>query len=624
MVQVEAAAPPLRRGRAAPSLLRFAGWMLQVDPARGALVLALRIVQGASPAATVWLSARVFAEGQAVWAGRAAAAAMLGWLGAWGAVGLLEVALWPLFELASNAVIHDMEDAATARLQAKAGVLRLEAYERPDFHDILRRAREACDPGMMLNLVWNTTDLPQNAVTLLAVGGLVGHWSPTLLPAVVVAALPQPISEIVQARARHFRGRKQTADERLRGYYGTLLSNPGAAKEVRTFDLQAWCLARWRGLFWKVADEIHRQERAQTLARAGLNTVALLGYAAGLAVAARGLAAGDLPAARFAALLLALRSVQGAAEGIAMSLLGWGGELLLKVGDLFAYLDLGPKEPAGGARPDPSGDIVLEGVGFTYPGKATPALQGVSCVLRSGERVALVGENGSGKTTLVKLLCGLYRPTEGRVLYGGRDMAELHPQALRDLQAAVFQDHVRYAFTLGENIGLGRAEQVADRETVRRAAELGGADAVAASLPQGYATPLTREFEGGTDLSGGQWQRIAVSRGFMRQAPLVVLDEPTASLDPRAEAEVFRSFAQLAGGGGQAAGPNRDATAGGDAGSGPVTAVLVSHRLGSARLCDRVLVLEGGRLVEQGRHDELVAAGGPYARLWAVQSQWYR
>ena len=240
---------------------------------------------------------------------------------------------------------------------------------------------------------------------------------------------------------------------------------------------------------------------------------------------------------------------------------------------------------------------------FRYPQRTEPALRDVTRTVRAGERVALVGANGAGTTTLVKVLTGLYRPTAGRVLYDGRDLAALDPAAVRDLQAAVFQDHVHYAYTLDENVGYGRSERLDDPGAIAAAAAQGGADAVAQALPQGYATLLTREFSGGTELSGGQWQRVAVSRGFMRDALLIVLDEPTAALDPQAEADVFRRFAAMAGG---------------------RTAMLVSHRLGSARLCDRVLVQREGRLAEQGTHDELVAAGGEYARMWALQSQWYR
>lgn len=174
---------------------------------------------------------------------------------------------------------------------------------------------------------------------------------------------------------------------------------------------------------------------------------------------------------------------------------------------------------------------------------------------------------------------------------------------LRDRSAAVFQDFTRYAFPLRDNVGLGRADRLGDMEAIRRASALGGADEVAAALPDGYETVLTRQFTGGTDLSGGQWQRVAISRAFMRDAPFVVLDEPTAALDPKAEADVFERFAAMA---------------------GSRTAILVSHRLGMARLCDRVMVLQGGQLIELGTHDELLAAGGEYARLWALQSQWYQ
>jgi ATP-binding cassette subfamily B protein len=246
--------------------------------------------------------------------------------------------------------------------------------------------------------------------------------------------------------------------------------------------------------------------------------------------------------------------------------------------------------------------IRCEDVWFTYPGSDRPALAGISCEIAAGQKVALVGENGAGKTTLAKLLLGLYRPDTGRITFDGCDVQQIDPWSLRRAMSAVSQQFVRYQLTLGENVGLGRPDRVEDRASLEEAGERAGIGDLVRALPAGYETLLGPDV-GGVDLSGGQWQRVAIARAFFRDAAVLVLDEPTAALDPLAELAVFERFAELAQG---------------------RTALLISHRLGMARLADRVLVLAHGRVVEQGTHEELLRAEGAYATLFRAQARWYR
>lgn len=359
----------------------------------------------------------------------------------------------------------------------------------------------------------------------------------------------------------------------------------------------------WEHLYWQVADPLYRQRRRHHATGGCLAAVSLSAFAGAVGWSAWAVLGGGLSAGQFAATLIALRQARTGVDHL-VNRMSFLAIQLLNIADLFIYLDLGPEDPPGGARfaTLKTDAIATRDLSFRYPQAEQHALSGVSLTIRPGERVALVGANGSGKTTLVKLLMGLFRPTAGELDYGDLPASCTNPDALWNRSTAVFQDYTRFAFTLGENIGFGRWERMQEPGEIERAARRGGADAVAGRLPDGYETPLGREFEGGTELSGGEWQRVAISRGFMRDADLVVLDEPTASLDPKAEADVFRRFLAMAGG---------------------RTTIVVSHRLGSARLCDRILVLREGRLVEEGSHDELVAGNGEYARMWALQAGWY-
>ena len=278
----------------------------------------------------------------------------------------------------------------------------------------------------------------------------------------------------------------------------------------------------------------------------------------------------------------------------------------LYLSNLYEFLEH-PVEHEDGdmeAGATPGDGLRFEHVSFAYPGAPRPAIDDVSLHLRPGEKVALVGENGAGKTTLIKLLGGLYTPTSGRILLDGTDLLEWSPAALRRRIGVIFQDFVRYQLLFGENIGAGDVEGFEDQERWEKAAAQGMADAVADELSEGYQTQLGRWFKGGTELSGGQWQKVALARAFMREgADILVLDEPTSAMDAEAEALIFQRFKEL----------TRDKMA-----------ILISHRFSTVRMADRIIVLDRGRVLESGSHEALVAEEGRYARLFALQAEGYR
>ena len=428
---------------------------------------------------------------------------------------------------------------------------------------------------------------------------VVGLWNPLLLIAIALVSVPPPLAQMLQGKTTFLLKREQTQRERLRAYLERILTER-AAKEVRVFNLGSTLLGWWGYLYWQVADRLFRQRRSQALVNALLAAFSLTGLAAGIGWA---VANGGLSPGQFAAMMVALQEVRTHVARVFFRS-GYLANYLLYIADLFTYLDLGPEEPKDGEPIDRVGErlIAVRSLSFRYPQAERPAIDDISFTIQPGERVALVDANGSGKTTLVKVLLGLFHPTEGKVLYGDIDLNQADRNVLWDQSTAVFQDYTRFAFSLGENIGLGRTERMGDQAAVEHAAHQGGAAPIAEQLPERYHTLLTKEFAGGTELSGGEWQRVAISRGFMRNAALIVLDEPTASLDPQTEADVFRRFLAM---------------------SGERTTIVVSHRLGSARLCDRILVLKEGHLLENGTHGELLSQGGEYARLWALQAQWY-
>jgi ATP-binding cassette, subfamily B, bacterial len=596
--------PPDRSLRRLPRLVGTAFALVwRASPRQLGLLTTLQVLAGAGVAAQLLVGAQVVAavlRAERLGLGLGSVVpSLLALLAVSALLGCANAARVELTRLLAEATARHAQD----RIIAVATDVDLEAYERPQFHDRLQRAQVAAQ-GRPLNLVTGVTGLVGALVGVLGLVVALAALAPVLVPIVLAGYAPLWAASVRNSQAAHGFGWQMTPADRLRHYLASVLTSKANAQELRAFELGPYVRRRYDALL----DE--RMARLRDLVRARLRR-SLWASVAGSA----------LTAATFAvlvALLLSGRLSPEAAVPAAVGVQQLGGRLqaiahhasLIYENSLFledfdSFLELVPAVAAARPQgPAPAGFEVLEleDVSFTYPDASRPALVEVNLSVRRGEVVALVGENGSGKTTLAKLLCHLYLPTAGRVLWDGVDTAGCGPGGLRRQVAAVFQDFVRYHLTARENVSAGDCARADDLAAVVEAACAGGADEFIALLPDGYEAQLGREFEGGAELSVGQWQRVALSRAFFRDAPLLVLDEPTAALDARAEHELFEQARALAQG---------------------RTVVVISHRFSSVRTADRIVVLHQGRVVEQGSHGELMALGGRYAELFTLQARAY-
>jgi ATP-binding cassette subfamily B protein len=600
--------------RLLPHVGRTFSILWQTSPLLTVAISALTAASGLLPASLAWVAKLIVDS--------VVAAARAGGSGGLGAgrtlrLVLLELGLMVLSTLANrlSALLRELLRAQLGNrinvdILEKALGLELRHFEDADFYDKMQRARREAS-SRPLSMVLGILGIGQNAITLSSYAFLLARLSPGSVLVLVMASIPAFVAE-ARLSNQSFRLNSWRAPESRRlNYLEWVLTRDTHVKEVKLFAIGRLILDRYRALF----DKFYREDRALALKRFAygltLTLVSLAAFYACYAFAARRAALGGISLGDLTLYVMVFRQGQGAFQSLLGAVAGLYEDALF-MSNLFSYLDLPTTEPPGGAAPpDPAaasarssvpGVIELRGVSFRYPRQERWALRDIDLVIAPGEVIALCGDNGAGKSTLIHLLMHLYEPTEGEIFYGGRSLRDIDPDELRRHIGTVFQDFVRYQFTVSENIGLGWVPAIDDRPRIEQAARDGGADAVIATLGSGYDTMLGGYFEAGQELSVGQWQKIATARAFMRDAAVLILDEPTAALDAEAEHEMWKRFKALARG---------------------KTAILISHRMSTVRLAERIVVLRGGRIEEMGSHAELLARDGRYAHLFRLQAAGY-
>jgi ATP-binding cassette subfamily B protein len=595
-----------RKLRGVLRLDRAVRFVWQAGPAWMAVNGGLLTLQGLLPLAALYLLKRVVdAVTEAASRGGAGAQSVLPLIAAAGAVALLSALCRLLAGLVREAQSLSVTDHMYGVLHARSVAADLAYYENPRYFDTLHRAQQE-GPYRPTRIVDGLMRLVQNGISLMAMAGLLFafHWS---LALVLFAAAAPGILVRARFSQRLFTWQRgSTGIERQTHYFNWLLTGDASAKEIRLFGLGELFTERFRVLRGRLRRERLELARRRSLAEFAAETLATLLVFASLAWIARRTLSGAISLGGLVMYFQAFQRGLGHLKEVLGSMAALYEDSLFLT-HLYAFLDLAPRiappqRPVAPPRPMRRG-MRIESLSFTYPGAHRPALEEVSLTIAPGEVIALVGANGSGKTTLVKLLCRLYDPQEGRVLLDGIDLRQFAPAALRREISVIFQDFGRYQLSAGENIGLGDLSARFDPQRIAAAAAEAGAAEVVERLPGGYGCQLGRLFDGGLELSTGEWQKIALARAFIRRAQLVVLDEPTSSMDAATEYEIFRSFRALLQG---------------------RAALIISHRFSTVRMADRICVLEAGRIVESGCHETLMTAGGRYRTMFDMQAQNYR
>ena len=575
-------------------------------------MMLLRVTRAFVPVATFWVGKLILDSVIAVRDGRADMATLWRYV----AIELAIVVTGEILARASSLIESLLSDLfsnrMSVRLMEHASTLDLAQFEDPTFYDHLERARR--QTVGRIALLTQLVSMTQEAITLLTIGGVLIAYSPWMLLLLVAAVLPSFLGETHFAALGYSLLFRWTPERRQLDYLRAVGASDVTAKEVQMFGLAPWLIERYRGL----ADRFYAENKKLSLRRGAVSAVlsifGTVGYYAAYVIIILRAVKGEITPGTLIFLSASFARGRDTIQGILMSASSVY-EQALYLRDLFIFLEMKPtifSSPDAIDVPKPiQQGFVFEDVGFRYPGSERWAIRHVSMTLSPGERVALVGENGAGKTTITKLIARLYEPTEGRITLDGIDLREYDLASLRHAIGVIFQDFVRYDMRFDENIGVGEIESV--RAALESGAatpdsiELAARNSLAASLlprfPNGYQQMLGRRFDEGVNLSGGEWQKIALARAYLRDAQVLILDEPTAALDARAEYEVFVRFSELVSG---------------------RMAILISHRFSTVRMADRIIVLRGGQVVESGTHEELLANNGLYEELFRMQAAGYR
>jgi ATP-binding cassette subfamily B protein len=599
--------------RNVPPFLRLV-W--RTSPGLTISTLVLRLVRAVLPVATLFIGKLIIDEIIALSQIPGAPTGFSEWL----ASGLLdrlamlialELGLAVLSDLLARAVSlidsllgEKFTNTSSIRMMEHAATLDLEDFEDAELQDRIERARRQTTGRMAL--MGQLFGQAQDVITIVTFSAGLVVYAPWLMALLLVALIPAFLGEAHFNAQSYALAYTRTPERRELDYVRMTGASVETAKEVKIFGLNDFLIERYR----RLAEDFYRDNRALAIRRAGwggvLTSLGTLGYYTAYAVIAWQTLIGVFTIGDLTFLAGSFRRLRNLLEGLLIGFSQTAGQALY-LDDLFSFFEIEPEiRSPDDPRPFPSPireGFVFEEVGFRYPGAENWAVRRLSFTLHAGEVLALVGENGAGKTTLVKLLARLYDPDEGRILLDGHDLREYSLEELRANLGVIFQDFMRYHLTASENIAIGRIDARDDRARIQQAAERSLASDVIDKLPGGYDQMIGKRFKSGVELSGGEWQKIAIARAYMRDAQVLILDEPTAALDARAEFLVFQRFKELSAG---------------------KTAVLISHRFSSVRMADRILVLADGEVEASGTHEELLSGGGRYAELFELQAAGYR